>query len=61
MFTWPNVLFCSSTTRSRTCMQMVPLHRALCDALTQCHLFDDEGTLMPFVFSAELALSLIHI
>lgn len=36
-------------------MQMIPLHTALCVALTQSHLFDDEGTLMPFVFSAELA------
>lgn len=36
-------------------VQMIPLHTALCVALTQSHLFDDEGTLMPFVFSAELA------
>jgi hypothetical protein len=37
------------------CMQMVPLHEAVGLALTATHLSDDEGTLMPFVFAAELA------
>ena len=40
-------------------MQMLPLHSALCEALTQSDLFDDEGTLMPVVFPAEL-VSIAH-
>lgn len=33
---------------------MIPLHEALTNALTRCHLFDQHGALVPFVFVAEL-------
>lgn len=35
-------------------MQMIPIHEALASALTRCHLFDQHGALVPFVFAAEL-------